>query len=237
VFWTSLWVTLYYTALSVPVTLVVGLGLAMLLNQKIAARGLFRTAFYMPSVIPSVAVAVTWWTIFNPDFGLMNAVLSWFGVSGIPWLDSSDWVVPSLVVVSMWGIGTTMVVYLAGLQGIPSELYEAANIDGAGQLAKFVGGTVPMLSPVILFNVVMSVIASLQIFTTAYVMTRGGPGQSSHFLVLYIFERAWQSLQMGYASALSWVLFLVVLLFTLLLFRLSRRYVYYAGTDEGTRTW
>lgn len=236
-FWNSLRVTAYYTFLTVPLSLVLGLGLAMLLNQRIVALAWFRTAFYLPSITSTVAVAVIWWTLFNVDFGLVNTILGWFGIEPIPWLVSGKWVIPALVIMSLWGVGGSMVIYLAGLQGIPTELYEAAEIDGASGVAKFQAVTVPMLSPVILFNLIMGIIGSFQVFTNAWVMTRGGPGGASRFLVLYIYENAWQFMRMGYAAALSWVLFFIVLGFTLLVFRLTGRYVYYAGAQEGARRW
>lgn len=237
VFWGSLRVTAYYTFLSVPLGLAVGLGLALLLNQRIAALAWFRTAFYLPSITPMVAVSVIWWTIFNVDFGVLNAILGWFHVAPVDWLLSSRWVMLSLVIMSLWGAGGSMVIYLAGLQAIPTELYEAAEIDGATSIAKFFAVTVPMLSPIILFNLVVGVIGSFQVFTNAWIMTRGGPGQSSHFLVLYIYENAWQFFRMGYASALSWLLFFVVFACTVVIFRATSGAVYYAGAQEGKQSW
>jgi multiple sugar transport system permease protein len=233
IFWSSLRVTVYYTFLSVPLNLAVGLGLALLLNQQIAARSWFRAAFYLPSIAPMVAVAAVWVTIFDANYGLLDTVLGWFGIQPIAWLGSEQWVIPALIIMSLWGVGGSMVIFLAGLQGIPTELYEAAEMDGASATAKFSSVTVPMLSPVILLNLIIGMINSFQVFTNAWIMTGGGPGDASHFLVLYIYQNAWEYLQMGYASALSWVLFGIILIFTILVFKLTSGSVYYAAAQEG----
>lgn len=226
-FWTSLYNTAYYTVLAVPLTLIVALGYALLLNQKVWGMPFFRTAFYLPSITPAVANAVLWMWIFNPRFGLMNLLLTSLGLPRVLWLADPVWSKPSLIIMHLWSLGGPMVIYLAGLQGIPPELYEAAMIDGAGVWPKFRHITIPMLSPVIFFNLIMQTIASFQVFTAAYIMTAGGPLDSTRFYVLYLFNRAFGYFQMGYASAMAWILFLIVLVVTALNFRVIGPRVYY----------
>jgi multiple sugar transport system permease protein len=226
-FWQSLRVTTVYTLLSVPLSLVLGLMLALLLNQKIKGVLIYRTIYYIPSVISGVAVAVLWKWIFNPEFGVINLLLGKIGIQGPEWLFSRTWALPSLVLMSLWGVGWVMLINLAGLQDIPSELYEAAEIDGANSIRRFLHITLPMLSPVIFFNLVTSIIWSFQTFTQGYVMTGGGPANATLFYVLHLYRNAFQFFKMGYASALAWVLFLIVLLLTLLVFRSSPAWVFY----------
>lgn len=233
VFWKSLRITAIYTFFAVPLGMAAGLGLAMLLNQKIRGLALFRTLYYMPAMITGVALAVLWWMMFNTEYGLINQVLRIFGIQEIPWLSGTQWVLPAFIIMSLWQIGGGMVIYLAGLQGIPTELYEAATVDGAGGWARFIHITIPMLSPVLLFNFVLGVIGSFQTFTNALVMTNGGPSQSSLFYVLYIYRNAWQYNQMGYAAALSWALFLVILVLVVIIFRATSTRVFYAGNTRG----
>ena len=232
-FWKSLNITVYYTLFSVPLNLLAGLGIAMLLNQRIRALALFRTLFYVPAVVTGVAVAVLWWMMFNTEYGLLNTVLQLVGLPGAPWLTHTRWVIPSFILMSVWHVGGSMVIYLAGLQGIPSELYEAAGIDGAGGWARFRSITLPMLSPVLLFNVVLGIIGSFQSFTNALIMTNGGPSQASLFYVLYIYRNAWEYNQMGYAAALAWILFAVILLVVMVTFRATASRVFYAGGAAG----
>lgn len=235
VFWKSLKITAIYTLFSVPLNIIVGLALAMLLNQKIRLQALFRTLYYVPAMITGVALAVLWWMMFNTEYGLVNTILGVFGVPNIPWLTDTHWVLPAFIVMSLWQVGGGMVIYLAGLQGIPTEIYEAAKVDGAGGWARFVYITIPMLSPVLLFNLILGIIGSFQSFTNALVMTGGGPSQASLFYVLYIYRNAWQYNQMGYAAALSWALFLVILLVVVIIFRVTSARVYYAGNSASTR--
>ncbi len=187
----------------------------------------------MPSVISGVAVSLLWMWIFNPEFGILNFLL-WklFHIQGPAWLMSEEWVIPALIIMSLWGIGGDIVIYLAGLQGIPTELYEAAEIDGANSFNKFLNITIPMMSPVLLFTLIMGIINSFQVFTQAYVMTGGGPHYASLFYVLYIYQNAFQFFSMGYASALSWILFLIMLVLTALIFKSSPLWVYYESTRE-----
>src|SRR5579884_3570383 len=232
--WQSLKVTIFYALGSVPLGLVSALILALLMNQQVRGIAVFRTIYYIPAIISGVPVALLWMWIFNPDFGIINNALAALGVVGPQWLFSETWVIPSFIIMILWTIGGLMIIYLAGLQGIPQHLYEAAEIDGAGPWAKFVNVTLPMISPIIFFNAVMSVIASFQIFTPAYVMTRGGPANASLFVGLYLYENAFQYFQMGYASALAWLVFLIILLLTLLVIRSSPYWVYYeGGSGEG----
>jgi len=228
-FWQALKVTAIYTAGSVPLQLICGFMIALLMNQKLKGISVFRTIYYLPAVVSGVAVSVLWKWIFMPDVGIINILLSKIGIRGPNWLGDPSWVLPALIVMSLWGVGGGMVIYLAGLQGIPTELYEAAELDGAGRWAKFKAITIPMMSPVIFFNLVMGVIGSFQTFTQAYIMTSGGPQNASLFYILYLYQRAFQELRMGYASALAWILFLVILLCTLIIFKTSAGWVYYEG--------
>jgi multiple sugar transport system permease protein len=228
-FWQSLKVTAIYTVVYVPLELVGGLVLALLMNQKLRFRGVFRTIYYLPSVLPGVAFVVLWMWILNPDVGLLNTLLSYVGIEGPRWLADPQWALPALLMMSLWGLGRSMVIYLASLQGIPQHLYEAAAIDGANTWHAFWKITLPMLTPTIFFNLVLSVISTFQTFTSAFVATDGGPLDSTLFYVLYLFRQAFQFFNMGYASALAWVLFLIILVLTLLIVRSADRWVYYEG--------
>ena len=226
-FWHSLKITLIYAGVSVPLGLVVSLLLAMLLNQNLKGIYLFRVIYYLPAVISGVAVALLWKWLFNPEFGLLNWFLGWFGIEGPKWIFSEEWALPSIILMSLWSVGGSMLIYLAGLQGIPSELYEAAEIDGASRIRRFWNVTIPMLSPVIFFNLVMGIIGSIQVFTEGYVLTQGGPNNSTLFAVLYLYRQAFSYFSMGYASAMAWVLFLLILGLTLLVFKSSPMWVFY----------
>lgn len=225
----ALYNTAYYVFIGVPIRLIFALLLAVLLNQKIRGTTIFRTLFYLPSVTSSVAMALLWIWLFNPDFGLINYMLSLIGVKGPGWLIDARWSKPALIIMSLWGVGPTMVIFLAGLQGIPESLYEAAILDGATNFKRFINITIPLLSPVILFNLIIQIIHSFQVFTAAYVMTGGGPVNSTLFYVLYLFRVAFQFLEMGYGSALAWVLFIIILIFTIIQMKLSSYWVYYEG--------
>ncbi len=232
-FWKSLRITAVYTLFSVPLNMIFGLALAMLLNQKIKGQAVFRTLYYVPAIITGVGLAVLWWMMFNTEYGLINNFLNIFGIPKIPWLTHTQWVVPAFIVMSIWQVGGGMVIYLAGLQGIPTELYEAAIVDGAGAWPKFWNITIPMLSPVLLFNLVLGVIGSFQAFTNALIMTNGGPANASLFYVLYIYRNAWLYNIMGYAAALSWALFAVILVVVVVIFRTTSRGIYYAGSGNN----
>ncbi len=228
----SLKVTTIYALVSVPLHLAVGMLLAVLLNSKISWLRFYRTAFYMPSVLSGVAVALLWRWLFSTEFGLFNAMLANFGIAGPSWLGDPAWALPSLIIMSVWGVGAGVIIYLAGLQGIPTDLYEAAQVDGATSWHRFWFVTLPMMTPILFFQLVTGLIAALQVFTQAFIMTRGGPNNSTLFLLLYLYRNAFEYFRMGYASALAWVLFLYILVLTLILFRLSDLWVYYEGDKE-----
>ena len=229
-FWKSTLNTLYFW-LNVPIGLILALLIAMLLNKQIKGISVFRAIIYLPAVTAGVVVGVLWVWILHPHYGVINSILNQFGVQGPPWLSSPDWAMPSLLLLKMFYIGPPMVILLAGLQGIPAQLYEAAEMDGAGRLTKFVHVTLPMLSPTILFCILMYTVESLSrtSFALPYVMTRGGPVNATLTYVLYLYNNAFMWFKMGYASALSWVFALAVFLIILVQLRLSRRWVYYAG--------
>lgn len=227
--WKSLWVTLQFTVLSVPVTMVVALAFALLINQKLPFVGVFRTVFYLPSIMPVVATSVLWLWIFNPDLGLLNGLLQSLGLPKSKWLYSEASVLPSLALMAVWGVGPMMLIFLAGLQGVPRDLYEAMDVDGGNTVHKFLHVTIPMLTPTILFNLVIGVIGALQAFIQASIMTEGGPNNSSLFLVFYIYRTGFQESNMGYASALSAGLFLITVAIGYLILRTSRHWVFYQG--------
>ena len=225
----SLYNTAYYVVFSVPLGVAVALLLALLLNLKLPGVRVFRTVFYVPVVTPVVAVSVLWLFIFSKEYGLLNLILGLAGVGRIGWLSDPAWAKPSLVLMSLWGVGGTMVIFLAGLQSVPVQIYDAAAIDGANGLARFRHITLPMLSPVTFFTLVLGMIGSFQTFTQAYVMTNGGPADATLFYALYLYQQAFPFLQMGYASAMAWILLAIVLVLTLVQFGLGRRWVYYEG--------
>jgi multiple sugar transport system permease protein len=227
--WQSLKVTLLYSLGAIPLTLISSFLVALLLNQGVHGTKIYRTIYYLPAVISGVPVALLWMWILNPEFGLMNNALRLVGIEGPKWLFSTRWVIPSFVIMGLWGIGAPMIIYLAGLQGIPGHLYEAAEIDGAGLLSQFRHVTLPMMSPIILFNAVMGIIDSFQIFTPAFIMTNGGPANASLFYGLYLYNNAFKWFKMGYASALAWLMFFIILALTALVFRSSAAWVYYEG--------
>lgn len=229
-FWKSAWVTLRYAAISVPIAIVIGVVLALLLNADVKGIAAFRTIFFLPSIVPVVATSVLFMWLLNPNIGLINRMLAVIGVDGPAWLATSPWAFYSLVMMALWGVGGSMVIYLAGLKDIPTYLYEAATIDGASAFHKLRHVTLPMLTPVIFFNLVMGIIGAFQTFTQAFVMTpTGGPQDSTYFYSLYLYNRAWKYLDMGYASAMAWMLFLVIVVLTALVFRTQRKWVHYGG--------
>jgi multiple sugar transport system permease protein len=232
-FYHSLKVTVTYTAASVPLGIVAALVVAVLLNEASWFAGLFRTIFYLPSIISGVAVAIVFAWIFNYRFGIVNYFLSLVGIPGPNWLGHPRWVLWAFVLMSLWGVGSTVVIFLAALQGVPKVLYEAARIDGASGWRCFWTITLPMISPAILFVLIMGVIGSFQTFTQAYIMTSGGPANATMFYLLYLYRNAFSWFEMGYASALAWLLFLVILLLTMLLLRSSAMWVYYETGAEG----
>jgi multiple sugar transport system permease protein len=227
--WISLWNTIYYTALSVPLNLIMALFTALLLNQRIHFLAWFRTFFYLPSVVPAVSSAILWLWIYNPTRGLANIILSALHLPTSQWIFSPVTSKISLVIMGLWGVGNTMIIFLAGLQGIPLSLYEAAEIDGANWWQRFRHVTLPMLSPVILFNLIIGIVGSFQVFTNAFLMTQGGPQNSTLFSVLYLYRLGFEQFNMGPASALAWLLFAIIMMFTIVQLRLSDAWVYYEG--------
>jgi multiple sugar transport system permease protein len=228
-FWKALWVTFRFALASVPLGIVAGVGLALLLNQKVRGLSIYRTIFFVPSIVPTVATATIFLWILNPELGLVNSLLRAVHIQGPAWLQDTRWAPWSIVMMSLWGVGGSMIIYLAGLKDIPAHLYEAAHIDGANAFQRMRHITLPMLTPVIFFNLVMGIIGAFQYFTEVYMMTQGGPEDSTLFYALYLFQRAWRYLDMGYASALAWVLFAVIMAVTLLVFRTQRRWVHYGN--------
>jgi len=223
--------TLYYTALVVPIGLALSLGVAMLLNRAMALPSLWRTFFFLPTLTPIVAAALLWRWMLNPDVGLVNWLLAQIGIKGPGWLASTEWAIPSLAVIGLWASvgGSRMIIFLAGLQSVPNELLEAAEIDGAGRWAKFRNVTLPMLTPTIFFNLILGIIFALRTFEVAFVATNGGPARATWFISLHIYQNAFVSFDMGYASALAWLFLIVLLAFTVISFRTSDRWVFYAG--------
>jgi multiple sugar transport system permease protein len=232
-FWNTLKVTVYYVLLNVVCTTLYSLIVAMLLNQNIRGRGIYRSLFYLPTIVPVVASSALWLWLFNPEFGVLNMILQAAGLPRSLWIASQGTVVPSIVIMSVWsGAGNTIVIFLAALQGVPRELLEAVEIDGGNWWHRFRAITLPMISPVTFFNVVTGLIASFTIFTQSYVMTNGGPNNASLFYVLLLYREGFQRNNIGGAAALSWVLIIIVSILSLLIFSTSRRWVYYEG-EQG----
>jgi len=229
----SLKITMIFAFFSIPINIVIGLAIAMLLNTKIKGLAIFRTIYYLPAVLAGVAVALLWRWIFSSEFGLLNLGLSLIGIEGPAWLSDKATALPSFVIMRIWGVGAMMVIYLAGLQSIPTEFYEAAEIDGANWLQRTFKITLPLLTPTIFFQLIVGLIFAMQIFTEPLMMTNGGPANATLFYILYLYRQAFQYFNMGYASALAWLFFLVVLLLTLFTFRSARSWVYYEGAQEG----
>ena len=229
--WLSLSNTVYILVFSIPLGIIVALGLALLLNVKVRGLGIYRTIFYLPSIVPLVASAVVWYYVFNPQFGILNGILSIFGISGPGWLSSPDWSKPALIIMSIWATGNLMIILLAGLQDVPQDLYDAAQVDGAGPWARFRNVTFPFLTPHLLFALVTGLIAGFQYFTQVYVVTNGegGPAGSTLISALYLYQNAFRFFKVGYASAMGWVLFFIVVVCTVLVFRFVGKRVYYGG--------
>ncbi|HWE60686.1 MAG TPA: sugar ABC transporter permease [Chloroflexota bacterium] len=225
IFWKSVKNTIYYTGVFIPASLILALLVALVLNRKLAFRAWYRAIFFMPVITPTVAVALAWTWLLNPDFGLVNILLSYLGINGPQWYASLQWAMPSVILVSVWrNFGYSMVIFLAGLQGVPSQLYEAAQVDGASRWAQFWHITLPMLSPTTFFLIVTNIISSLQVFDQVYMMTGGqaGPADATRVIVFHIYALAFRLFQFGQASAATIFLFIVILLITLLQFRFQR---------------
>jgi len=232
-FYQALRVTIYYVLLSVPTGIVYSFLLAFLLNQNVKGKAIFRTVFYLPSIVPIVAISFIWLWLLNPDLGLANELLRAAGLPTSRWLFGERSVVPSLALINLWVAGGTMVVFLAGLQDVPKSLYDAIEIDGGSGLDKLRHITIPLMTPVIFFNLIMGLITGFQIFSQAYVMTNGGPNNASLFYVFYLYREAFRFSRMGSASAIAWILFLIIMALTVLIFKTSRNWVYYEG--DGSR--
>ncbi len=222
-------VTLKYALFYLPLEVIVGILVAVVLNQKLRGIGIFRTMYYMPYIVPKVAASLVWVWVLNPRYGLVNTMLDWIGITGPNWLGDPDFVMPSIIIMALWGVGGSAVIYLAGLQNVPQQLYEAARVDGAGPIQRFVRITLPMLSPTIFFQLVLGLIGTFQTFTPAFIAAgrTGGPLQSGLFYMLYIYNRSFESMRMGYGSALAWLMTLFILIITVLVFRSSKYWVYY----------
>jgi multiple sugar transport system permease protein len=229
-FYLTLYNTAYYVLIGVPLHLLLALLAALAMNMKLWGIRFYRTVYFIPSITPVVASSLLWLWIFNPEFGLANAALNALGLPSLYWLQDPKLAKPTFILMSFWTIGGQMVILLAGLKGIPRSLYEAAEIDGAGSWVSFTAITLPMLSPAIFFNLILAIIGAFQVFTQSYIITGGGPENATLFYVLYLYRMAFENFRMGYASALAWVLFLIILLFTYFQFKLSDRWVYYEGS-------
>jgi multiple sugar transport system permease protein len=225
----SLSVTVIYAVVSVPLSMLFAFGLALLLNRKLRGGSIFRTIFYLPSIVPAIASSVLWLWLFNPDFGLLNAILSTLGIPKQQWIYDESTVLPSLIFMNLWGVGPMMIIFLAGLQAVPKQLYEAVEVDGGKPVHKLWHITIPMLTPTILFNLILSIIDTLQAFTQPYVMTQGGPNNGSLLYVLYLYRKAFQEYEMGYAAALAWILFVIIAVISFVVLRTSSRWVHYEG--------
>ncbi|WP_240472959.1 carbohydrate ABC transporter permease [Paenibacillus sanguinis] len=232
-FYKSLGVTFYFVILSVPSGIIYSFLLAILLNQNIKGKAIFRTIFYLPSIVPVIAISFIWLWLLNPDLGLANELLRSLGLPGSQWIFGEKSVVPSLALMNLWTTGGTMIIFLAGLQDIPRSLYEAIEMDGGTRLAKLRHITIPLMTPTIFFNLIMGIINGFQVFSQAYVMTNGGPNNASLFYVFYLYREAFQFSRMGSASAIAWVLFVIIMVLTYIVFKTSNRWVYYEG--DGTR--
>jgi len=239
-FWHSLGITFKYAALALPLGLVISYLIAVLLNQKIRGINVWRTLYFIPSVIAGVAVALLWSRIFDPKLGILNPLLAQIGIKGPGWLSDPQWAVPALVIMSLWSVGGNIIIYLAGLQGVPTDLYDAAKVDGATAWQRFRHVTLPMTTPVIFYNLILGLIGTFQYFTEVYVISSGnsggglgGPARSTLFYNIYLYQNAFKYFHMGYASTMAWVLFIIVLGLTLLIFRSSDTWVFYEGQLRG----
>jgi len=233
IFWKSIYNTLYYTMIFVPLSIALGVALALLLNMKIRGLGIYRTVFFIPSLVPLIASVIIWMWLLNPQFGVVNFVLDQFGIPGPAWIGDERWSKLSLVLIGLWGIGQAIVIYLAGLQDIPQDYYDAADVDGARPFQRLRHITLPLLTPVIFFNLVMGTIGALQNFILPQVLTngQGTPNNSMMFYVMYLYRNGFGYLKMGYASAMAWILFLLVVALTALIFATQKRWVYYQGKE------
>lgn len=229
VFYKSLWNTMVYAMMALPAGLLLSLALALVLNLGVRGQSIYRTLVFLPTLVPMVASAMIWMWMFNGKLGIINSALGLIGVQGPNWLNETTWAMPALVFMSLWGVGYTVIIYLAGLQDVPTVLYEAAEIDGAGTWSRMRHVTIPCISPVIFFNLVMGIIGTLQVFAIPYIMTQGGPARATYFYTMYLYDNAFQYLKFGYASAMAWIQFLIILVLTGIAFWSSKRWVHYQG--------
>lgn len=234
-FWISVYNTLYFAIVSIPLAIIVSFLLAMMLNAKIKFQVVYRTIYFLPTLVPEVALALVWVYLFTPGTGLINLPFDWLGIRGPCWLSCPEWARPTIVLLALWIIGQQIILYLAGLQDVPQDYYDAANVDGANMWHKFRHITVPMLTPVVFFHLITSVIGALQFFTVPYIMTGGTgfPGNSLLFYSINLYRNAFQYFMMGYASAMAWLLFLFTLVIALIIFRSARLWVFYAGGEQS----
>jgi multiple sugar transport system permease protein len=228
-FWTVVGNTIYYVAFSVPLSVTVAFLIANLLNTKVHGRSLFRGIIYIPSIVPAVCTAMVWLLLLNIQYGAINGMLQSLGLQAIPFLSNPSISKPTLIMIAAWACGGTVVIFLASLQDVPRSLYEAATVDGANAWQRFLNVTIPLSSPVILFNLIIGFIGSFQEFTLPWLLTNGGPAASTEFYSLHLYRNAFQNLRMGTASALAWILFVIIVVFTVVLFKSSGRWVYYGG--------
>jgi len=231
-FWQALKVTTYFVLLSLPLKLVIGLALSLLLNLRVPGMNIYRTIFYIPAVISGVAVSLMWMWLLQPDTGVINTLLELVGIQGPGWFWDPQWALPSVALMSVWSVGGSAVIYLAGLQNIPPHLYEAAQIDGASHWRRFWNITIPLLTPTLFFQLIVEMIESFKVFTQAFVITKGGPLKATYFYLYYFYEEAFQNFNMGYASALALVLMIIIMAATLLLNYTSKHWVYYESERE-----
>jgi len=233
-FWESVVNTIVYAAMAIPAGVVFALGLALLLNTKVRLLPFWRTIYFLPTLVPDVALGLMWLWLLNPQFGIVNWLLGMVGIQGPGWLADEYWAKPSLTLISLWGVGSTMIIYLAGLQDVPQELYDAADVDGASIWLKTRNITLPMITPVILFNLIMAVIAIFSYFTAPFVVSNGtgNPAHAMMFYAMYLYRNAFTYFRMGYASAMAWIQFIVTIIMTVIIFVTSNRWVYYGGDEK-----
>jgi multiple sugar transport system permease protein len=230
-FWNSLYNTAYYAAIAVPANILVSFTMAFIFNRRIPGRAVLRTLVYIPVVLPITATAMVWMWMFNSNFGLLNNLLALVGIKGPAWLGSPVWSKPSLILMQAWLVGGSTLIFLAALQDVPRALYEAAEVDGAGPIRKLLNVTIPLVTPAVLFSLLTGMIGAFQVFASAWIMTNGGPVSSTEFYVFYLYRNGFRFFKMGYASAMAWILFIVVMIITFILFRTSARWVYYGGEE------
>jgi len=225
--------TSYYSLVRVPAGIVIAVLMALLLNRALPGVSVFRTVYYLPSVVSGVAVSLLWVWIFQPDWGLANTILRALGLPALRWLQSETWAMPAIIITSLWGVGGSMIIYLAGLRSIPGELHEAASLDGAGAGRQFIHITLPLLTPTLFYGLITGIIGSFQVFTTSYIMTGGGPANATLTYVLYLYRKAFEQFHMGYGCALAWILLFITVILTLLVFRTSSAWVFYEAELRG----